>query len=90
MTQWRVEIHPVVFKEDFKKVPPSDQQEIVRQVRKKLTVAPEDYGEPLRGNYKNYWKLRVGDYRVIYRIEKQRVSVKVIKIGVRRDYQVYQ
>ena len=31
------------------------------------------------------YRIRVGDYRVIYRVEGKRVAIVVIKIGHRRD-----
>jgi mRNA interferase RelE/StbE len=43
------------------------------------------FGLPLRRNLKGLMKLRVGDYRIIYSIEKQTVTVHVIKIGHRRE-----
>ena len=89
MPQWQVVIHPLVLEEDFKKISRGIQQEIIKSIRKKLAVDPQAYGEPLRGDYKDYWKLRVGDFRVIYRMDKNQLFVLVIKIGIRRDYQVY-
>jgi mRNA interferase RelE/StbE len=89
MSEWQVNIHPLVFEEDFKKISLEFQQEIIKAIRKKLVIDPQGYGEPLRGNYKNYWKLRVGDFRVIYRLDKNQLWVFVIKVGIRRDYEVY-
>jgi mRNA interferase RelE/StbE len=31
------------------------------------------------------WRLRVGDYRIIYEVDDRRVTVTVIAIGHRRD-----
>ena len=31
------------------------------------------------------WRVRVGDYRIVYRIEEDRLVVLVIRIGHRRD-----
>lgn len=45
---------------------------------------------PLFGESSGYWKLRVDDYRVVYSIKKEKVLVKVIKIGARRDFEVYE
>lgn len=87
---WEVEIHPLVFKEDFRKIDRVFQQDVIKAIRKKLTAFPHHYGEPLSGDYKGYWKLRVGDFRVIYRIDKNQIKVFVIKVGIRRDYEVYQ
>ncbi len=36
------------------------------------------YGVPLRGTLKGYWKLRVDDYRVVFKIAGQEVWVLTI------------
>ncbi len=41
---------------------------IKRAIKTRLTEAPHLYGEPLRKTLHGYWKLRVGDYRVIFKI----------------------
>ena len=33
----------------------------------------------------DHWRIRVGDYRVIYRIEKHRVVIVIVRIGHRRE-----
>ena len=33
----------------------------------------------------NHFRIRVGDYRVIYRIDGKRVVVVIVRIGHRRD-----
>ena len=35
--------------------------------------------------YRDYWRIRVGDYRIIYTIQDDRLIVTVIRIGNRRD-----
>lgn len=47
---------------------------------------PRSIGEALRGErFGAYWKYRVGDYRLICRIQDQQVVVTVVRIGHRRD-----
>lgn len=87
---WSVLIHPLIFKEDFKKIDLSARQRIIKTIRKKLTANPQDYGHPLSGELKGYWRLRVDDYRVVYSIIHEQVLVKVIKVGIRRDSEVYE
>jgi len=41
---------------------------IKKAIEQRLLVAPYEYGMPLRKSLKRYWKLRVGDYRVVYKI----------------------
>lgn len=86
---WRVDIHPLVWDEDLKRLNEAARQQIVKAIRAKLTTHPAEFGKPLTGPLKGYWRLRVGDYRVIYRIERQRLVVIVVKAGIRRDAAIY-
>ena len=86
---WQVEIHPLVWEEDFSPLDGATRQRITKAIRKKLTADPLVFGKPLAGPLKGYWRLRVGEYRVIYRMAQQRVTVIVIKVGMRRDARVY-
>lgn len=42
-------------------------------------------GKPLKGELKGRYSHRVGSYRIIYIIERRRLTVVVIDIGHRRD-----
>lgn len=86
---WQIKIHRLVLEEDFKKIPPFDQKQILRVIQKKISADPEAYGNSLRGEFSGYWRLRIGDYRVVYKIFKNEVLVYVIKVGIRRDDRVY-
>lgn len=86
---YTVLIDELVFKEDFRKIDKADQQKIIKAIRKKLTRDPEGFGTPLRGGLKGLWKLRVGQYRVVYEIKKNEILVYVVKVGFRRDEEVY-
>jgi mRNA interferase RelE/StbE len=48
---------------------------LAKAIQQRLTSHPESYGKPLRGSLAGYWTLRVGDYRVVYRIIKQEVWI---------------
>ena len=86
---WKIKIHRLVLSEDFDSISHPDQKIILKDIRKKLTLDPKAYGEPLVRELKGYWRLRVKDYRVIYKIKEDRVEVLVIKAGIRRDEEVY-
>ena len=86
---WQVEIHPLVWEEDFTRLDSQARVRITKAIRSKLTTHPNEFGKPLSGPLQGYWRLRVGDYRVIYRIEQNRLVVLVIKVGMRRDAQIY-
>lgn len=74
---------------DLKKIDQSWQTRILKQIKKKLSSAPSEYGKPLRQALKGYWRLRVGDHRIIYEIDPKREMVTVWLIDKRRDDQVY-
>lgn len=86
---WQVQIHPLVWEEDLARFDPQTRVLITRAIRKRLTTDPLVFGKPLGGLLKGYWRLRVGDYRVIYRFERQRLFVLVVKVGIRRDAEIY-
>ena len=46
---------------------------------------PRHFGEALVANLSGLWRYRVGDYRIICRIEEKRVVVLVLAIGHRRE-----
>lgn len=86
---WQVQFQQLVLDEDLPVLDKEARRRVLRDIRKKLTADPEAYGEPLRKELFGYWKLRVGDYRVIYRVSKSKVTVFVLKVGMRRDSAVY-
>ncbi|MBI1992543.1 MAG: type II toxin-antitoxin system RelE/ParE family toxin [Candidatus Omnitrophica bacterium] len=86
---WQVEIHPLVWEEDFARLDPQARIRITKAIRQKLTTHPTEFGKPLSGPLRGYWRLRVDAYRVMYRIEHQRLVVLVIKVGMRRDALIY-
>ncbi|HSE35216.1 MAG TPA: type II toxin-antitoxin system RelE/ParE family toxin [Candidatus Paceibacterota bacterium] len=47
-------------------------------IEEKLMIAPADFGKPLRQSLRGYRKLRVGDYRIVFRIEERMVYVIAI------------
>ena len=44
---------------------------------------PRQFGRPLRGDLKGYWRYRVRDYRVLCRFEDNILIVVVIAVGHR-------
>lgn len=86
---WKIKIHKLVVSEDFKSIDAYQQRLILKDINKKLSLDPKGYGKPLLGELKGYWRLRVGDYRVIYKIKEKMVEVFVVKVGIRRNEEVY-
>ena len=74
-----VQYHYLVAREDIPKLSKLWKKKIQRAIELKLMTSPELYGKPLRRSLKNYRKLRVGDYRVIFRIENKTVKIFAIQ-----------
>ncbi len=72
-------------REALRKLDRQAQAQIVRYLDERIAGAadPTHFGKPLRGPKHGYWRYRVGDYRIIASIERQRVHVLVVKIGHR-------
>lgn len=74
---------PGAFVKDKPKLSPDIKQRIRLTIEAKLSSSPHVFGEPLRFSLKGLWKLRVGDYRVIYKIAQR--YVYIVCIGHRRE-----
>ena len=63
---------------DLKKIEPKDKQRILVQIEHTLGEDPKK-GEALHGEFDGLFKLRVGDYRVVYALAGQDVLVLRIR-----------
>lgn len=70
--------HPEV-KNDIQKLGTSEKLQIQKAIEQKLVTSPEVFGKPLRKSLKGYRKLRVGDYRIVFRIEELCVKIFAIQ-----------
>ena len=76
----------VRFNEDSKKVLKSMTRRelgLINNKLEQLEVDPYKHSKKLTG--KDYWRIRAGDYRIIYTIDKGILLVLVIRIGLRKD-----
>jgi len=71
--------HPAVKASDIPRLDQKARERIRRALEELLMTAPHEYGLPLRKNLKGYWKLRVGDYRVVFRIAGAEVFIFCIR-----------
>lgn len=46
---------------------------------------PRNYGKPLECNFKDYWRYRIGDYRLLVKIVDDKAIIFAIKIGHRKE-----
>lgn len=80
---YTVEYGENAVKEDIPNLAKTQKVRIKRAIDSKLLNKPEVFGKPLRKSLAGFRKLRVGDYRVIFEIDVNRVIVWTI--GHRRD-----
>jgi mRNA interferase RelE/StbE len=59
--------HPEVKRSDLPKIDARNRSMIKRAIEERLSTRPEVYGKPLQRTLKGYWKLRVGDYRIVFK-----------------------
>jgi mRNA interferase RelE/StbE len=70
--------HTKVVKEDIENISTDWRNKIRFTIEEKLTIAPDFYGKPLRRSLRGYRKLRVGDYRIVFRINEKKVFILAI------------
>jgi mRNA interferase RelE/StbE len=77
--------HHLVKSEDLPRLDNPTKARIRKAIETRLLTAPEEYGEPLRRTLKGYWKLRVGDYRVVFTVEGDEITI----LGIRHRRDIY-
>jgi mRNA interferase RelE/StbE len=80
-----VHYHPAVRDEDLSLIDRKSRDRIRKAIEERLQTAPQDYGEPLRKSLKGYWKLRVGDFRVVFKVIESEVWI----LGIRHRKSIY-
>ena len=68
-----------VLKEDIPNLQPTIKAMIKKAIEKRLMVDPIGFGKPLRYSLKGHRRLRVSDYRIVYRIDNNIVTIIAIK-----------
>ena len=84
---WQIEIGEDAEKE-LGKMDRQHARRIVRFLRERVAAFdnPRSIGEALKGSdLGEFWKYRVGDYRIISKIEDGKMTVLVIRVGNRRE-----
>ena len=76
--QYSLIYHPDVKKVDLPKIDARNKSMIKKAIEERLATRPEAYGRLLKGTLKGYWKLRVGDYRIVFRISGSNILILAI------------
>jgi mRNA interferase RelE/StbE len=83
---WQISFLPRARRR-FDKLAQRDRVRILTFLNERVAIAenPRRIGEPLKGSLEGLWRYRVGDFRIVVRIEDDRVMVLVVDVGNRRE-----
>ena len=84
---WKIEIVPSAIKE-LDKLDQQVAKRILRFLHKRVASLkdPRSIGNALKGSrFGEYWRYRVGDYRIITKIEDNIMLILVLRVGHRNQ-----
>ena len=83
---WRVEFSRAA-RADLASLDTVAQRRILKYLRERVAGDdnPRRLGKALRGEQAGFWRYRVGDYRLLCRIEDQASAILVLAAGHRRE-----
>ena len=81
--RYRIQILPSAAR-DLARLPRRDRERITAKIDG-LATDPHPPGSKKLQGQANRWRIRVGDYRVIYDIDAGVLVLTVVKVGHRRD-----
>jgi len=84
---WKVELGEVA-KRNLNKLDPQIARRILAFLYERVTKLddPRSIGEALKGSrLGDFWKYRVGDYRLVCEIQDSALRILVVKVGNRRE-----
>jgi mRNA interferase RelE/StbE len=86
---WKV-IFRAKAKKQLTKIDRQDAARILHFLKERIEdqASPRVYGKPLKGTEKEFWRYRVGGYRLICDLQDNVLVVLVLEVGHRR--QIYQ
>ncbi len=83
---FNLKYHIAIKRVDLPKIDARNRLIIKTAIEDRLVSHPEIYGKPLRRTLKGYWKLRVGNYRVVFKISGNEIFI----FGIIHRRKVYQ
>lgn len=83
---WTIEFERAAAKE-FRKLDPQAQRRIRDYFRQRVLpqIDPRALGKALRGRQSDFWRYRIGPYRVVVDIQDERMVIVLLRIGHRRE-----
>ena len=84
--KWTIEYLQSTIK-TFKKIDPQDRKRIRSFLEDRLARLndPRQLGKALQGSSQDFWRYRVGNYRIICDVRDEALVVLVVKVGHRKE-----
>ena len=83
---FELKYHPDVKAIDIPQLDARLKTRIKNAIEMRLSTEPEQYGSPLRKTLHGYWKLRIEDYRAVFKV----VGAEVRILGIIHGKKVYE
>jgi len=83
---WTIEFLPAAEKE-LAKLGRVEAKRIIQTLKTRIAVRddPRESGSALGGELGGLWRWRIGDYRVVARIQDERITILVVRVAHRRE-----
>jgi mRNA interferase RelE/StbE len=81
---WHIEWDDRARKE-LRSLDPQYQKKILSYLRERTQENPRNFGKKLSGNKVGLWRYRVEDFRVVCRLEDDKLTVFVVAVGHRKQ-----
>ena len=87
---WKVTLHRGV-QNDLRELGRVEARNLLAVINDRIVNGePDKAGKPLHGTLAGYRRLRTGATRIVYRVEKKKIEILIIAVGMRRDDEVYE
>jgi mRNA interferase RelE/StbE len=83
---WTIEFVPAAAKE-LKKLGKTEAARIIGTLETRIAARddPRELGSALTRDLSGLWRWRIGDYRLIARIEDERIMILIVRVAHRRE-----
>lgn len=86
LLMWQIEFKPKAAKE-LRKLDPKQAKQILSWLRIRLDSGadPHLFAEQLTGDLREFWRFKIGDFRVVFKAEEQKLFIIVVRVAHRKE-----
>jgi mRNA interferase RelE/StbE len=81
---WTIKLTTSAEKE-LDKLDRGEAKRILKYLSERVTLDPRALGEPLQGALSEFWRYRVGNYRVLCLLVDAEIQLMVVRLGHQRE-----